>query len=139
VTSRSDEIVRRARSLIGAPFRPQGRSRDGIDCVGVAAFALDLPDGAVRRDYGLRGTPVEALVAALRELGLAEAEKAEPGDIALFAPGPAQLHLAVVTEGGLVHADLGLGFVVERPLPAPWPQLGLWRLRDQQEVERWQP
>jgi hypothetical protein len=131
VTSRSDEIVRRARSLVGAPFRPQGRSRDGIDCVGVAAFALDLPDGAVPRDYGLRGTPPETLVAALRKLGLAEADDAEPGDIALFVPGPAQLHLAVVTDGALVHADLGLGLVVERPLPAPWPKLGLWRLRDQ--------
>jgi hypothetical protein len=131
VTSRGDEIAQRAQSLVGTPFRPQGRGRDGIDCVGVAALALGLPVDTVRRDYGLRGTSLKTLVEALRGLGLTEAQHGAPGDIALFVPGPAQLHLGVVTRNGLVHADLGLGRVVERPLPAPWPRVGLWRVREQ--------
>jgi cell wall-associated NlpC family hydrolase len=125
----NDEVARRARSLIGTRFRPQGRGRDGIDCVGVAAFALGLPAAVVRRDYALRGAALEDLAGVLRGLGLAEVEAAAPGDIAVFVPGPAQLHLGVVTAGGaFVHADLGLKRVVERPLPAPWPSAGLWRL-----------
>jgi lipoprotein Spr len=125
----NNEVAQRARSLIGTRFRPQGRGRDGIDCVGVTAFALGLPAGAVRRDYALRGTALEDLAGALRGLGLAEVQTAAPGDIAVFVPGPAQLHLGVVTSGGaLVHADLGLKRVVERPQPAPWPSAGLWRL-----------
>jgi hypothetical protein len=132
----NDEVARRARSLIGTRFRPQGRGRDGIDCVGVAAFALGLPAGAVRRDYALRGTALEDVAGALRGLGLAEVQTARtvevlaaPGDIAVFVPGPAQLHLGVITAGGaFVHADLGLKRVVERTLPAPWPRAGLWRL-----------
>jgi lipoprotein Spr len=139
VSRRGDEIAARARSLIGTRFRPQGRGRGGIDCVGVAAFALDLPPAAARRDYALRGAELDTLSAALRALGLAAVDEAEPGDIAIFVPGPAQLHLGVVAEGGFIHADLGLGHVVERPLPAPWPCVGLWRLGEDQEVRRWRP
>lgn len=121
------EIVRRARSLIGTRFRPQGRGRDGIDCVGLAAFALGLDERRVPQDYSLRGTSTAAVGKVLRACGLEPVAIAAPGDLALFAPGPAQLHFAVMTGSGLVHADLGLGRVVERPLPAPWPLVGLWR------------
>jgi len=35
-----------------------------------------------------------------------------------------------------VHADLGLRRVVERPLPPPWPIVGVWRLVDPVREER---
>jgi cell wall-associated NlpC family hydrolase len=125
-----DAIVARARALVGTRFRLQGRCRsNGMDCVGAAAAAGGVDAALVRRDYPLRGTSLEELERELIRLGLQAVgeEAAEPGDIAVFAPGPAQLHLGVFTGSSLVHADAGLGRVVERPLPPPWPLLGFWR------------
>jgi hypothetical protein len=49
------------------------------------------------------------------------------GDVLVLAPRRDQIHLGVFTGIGLVHADAGLRRVVERPLPLPWPILGIWR------------
>lgn len=124
---RPDEIVARARALIGTRFRPQGRTAaDGLDCIGLAALAIDARN--VPRDYALRGAPVRRLAAGLAAAGLCVAERMAAGDVLVLAPGPAQLHLGIFTGTGLVHGDAGLRRVVERPLPLPWPLLGIWRV-----------
>jgi lipoprotein Spr len=121
-----DEIVARARALIGTRFRPQGRTAaDGLDCIGLAALAIDARN--VPRDYALRGTPARRLTAGLQAAGLSVAERMAAGDVLVFASGPAQLHLGIFTGTGLVHGDAGLRRVVERPLPFPWPVIGIWR------------
>jgi hypothetical protein len=123
---RPDEIVARARALIATRFRPQGRSAtDGLDCIGLAALAIDARD--VPRDYALRGGSSRRLAEGLRAAGLAPVETMAPGDVLVFAPGPGQLHLGIFTGTGLVHGDAGLRRVAERPLPFPWPVLGSWR------------
>jgi len=121
-----DEIVARARALIGARFRPQGRTAaEGLDCVGLAALAIDA--GNVPCDYALRGSSVQRLRDELKAAGLTATEHMAPGDILTFAPRQDQLHLGIFTGTGLVHGDAGLRQVVERPLPLPWPVLGIWR------------
>ena len=120
-----DEIVARARALIGTRFRPQGRSADGLDCIGLAALAVDARD--VPRDYALRGGSVARLADGLAAAGLKRAEALAPGDVLVLAPAPGQLHLGIFTGTGLIHGDAGLRRVVERPLPLPWPLLGIWR------------
>ncbi|HEX8366552.1 MAG TPA: peptidoglycan endopeptidase [Allosphingosinicella sp.] len=130
MTSGADGVVARARSLIGVRYRPQGRSIEaGLDCVGVAAFSLGLAIDIVPRGYAVRGTPIVVIEAELGRLGLVRVPEAAAtaGDLGLFVPGPAQLHLAVITGTGLVHADAALRRVVERPLPAPWGAIGYWR------------
>jgi hypothetical protein len=79
--------------------------------------------GAVPSGYALRGgDPTAALDAALvRCDGLAA------GDVLVMATGPGQLHLAVRTARGFVHADAGLRRVVERA-EADWPVIGAWRM-----------
>jgi cell wall-associated NlpC family hydrolase len=122
-------VAARARALVGERFRFQGRSSgDGLDCVGLAAAALGL--GQVKRDYALRGTELARLDEALEAYGLNRvgSGRAEAGDLMVFRPGPAQLHLAVCTGEAFVQADMALGRVVERPLPAPWPLIALWRV-----------
>ncbi len=120
----------RARALAGVRFRPQGRSpAGGLDCIALPAAAAGLDPAMVRRDYGLRGgTPVE-LERELSRFGFVAADEdaAAPGDLLVCAPGAAQLHLAIFTGSGIVHADAALRRVVERPLPVPWPVLGAWR------------
>lgn len=128
MSSRAEAAVRRARALLGVRFRPQGRSADGLDCVGLAAAALEL--GGVRSDYALRSSAIEELAADLLGHRLRPAERREPGDLLVMRAGAGQLHLGVWTGEGLVHADAGLRRVVERPGKVPWPVLSAWRLED---------
>lgn len=126
MSPRPDEIVAQARGLIGTRFRPQGRTAaQGLDCIGLAALAIDARN--VPRDYALRGSASDRLVEALKAAGLVAADSMAAGDVLVLAPGPAQLHLGIFTGTGLVHGDAGLRRVVERPLPLPWPVLGIWR------------
>ena len=123
--SRADEIVARARALIGTRFRAQGRRGDGVDCVGLVAAALGR--SGVRRDYALRGGCLEALRAELVGAELQPAQVAQAGDVLVVRAGAGQLHLGIWTGDGLVHADAGLRRVVERPGEVPWPVVGVWR------------
>lgn len=130
---RGDEVAARARSLVGARFRPQGRDKEtGLDCVGAAAAAAGVAPERVRRDYALRGQTLAEIEHGLADLGClpVPAEQGRAGDVAVCAAGPAQFHMLVLTEGGFVHADAGLRRVVERPLPIPWPVESLWRLSE---------
>lgn len=49
------------------------------------------------------------------------------GDVLLCRVSAAQLHLAVRTADGIVHADAALRRVVERPGAVPWPIVAAWR------------
>ncbi len=123
---RADEAIARARALIGTRFRPQGRdAAHGLDCIGLVAAAIDVRSAP--RDYALRGGSGARLAAELGKAGLRPVDSMRPGDVLVFAPGPAQLHLGLFTGSGLVHGDAGLRRVVERPLPFPWPLVGIWR------------
>jgi murein DD-endopeptidase / murein LD-carboxypeptidase len=122
-----ERIAARARSMVGMRFRPQGRSAgEGLDCVGLVAAALGL--SGVKRNYALRGGSLEELAEAFRGAGLREVTEPASGDVLVMRPGAGQLHLAVWTGSGLVHADAGLRRVVERPGEVPWPVVGVWRL-----------
>ena len=122
---RPDEVLARARALLGTRFRPQGRAAaEGLDCVGLVAVALGVRDAP--RDYALRGGSPLRLAQALRAAGLSPVANMRPGDVLVFAPGPGQLHLGLFTGSGLIHGDAGLRRVTERPLPFPWPVLGIW-------------
>lgn len=126
MTKRGDAVAARARRLVGVRFRPQGRTKEtGLDCVGVVAAALRV--GAVRSDYGLRGGSLRGLEAELERAGMKRIDLVRPGDVLVLRAGAEQLHLAVATEGGFVHAHAGLGRVVEAPGIPEWPLLGIWR------------
>lgn len=114
-----------ARALVGAAFRLHGREpATGLDCVGVAAAALGCE--AVG-DYGLRMGDADRAASRIAAAGLARVARGQPGDVVLMRSGPGQLHLGVLTPGGMVHADAALRRVVERPGVPPWPVLGWFR------------
>lgn len=124
-------VAERARTLVGARYRPQGRHRsDGLDCVGVAAAALALDCERLPALYALRGPGLAEIEAELSASALVQVSTPEAGDVLVFQTGPVQLHLGICTGSGFVHADAGLRRVVERPLPAPWPIAGVWRAAD---------
>jgi hypothetical protein len=123
--------AKRARALVGCRFRPQGRDvATGLDCVGVIVAAFGLPGESVRRDYRIRGMHRREIETALvRYFRKIARTRIQPGDVLLMTVAPDQLHLAVRTERGFVHADAGLRKVVETPGAPPWPIVGVWRRR----------
>lgn len=129
-------IVAAARAAVGARFRLHGRDPAlGLDCVGLAAIACRAAgiSGAIPADYALRGGDPGNVAAIIAGLGLERAETPAPGDVVLLATGPGQLHLAIDSGAGLIHADAMLGRVVERPGDCPWPEIGRWRLAERKE------
>lgn len=127
-------FARAALELVGTPFRLHGRDpATGLDCLGVIASALrasgrpcDLPTG-----YRIRTAEWPSATDWAARNGFAEARAPLlPGDVLITRPGPAQLHLAVVSPDQLqvVEAHAGLAKVVCGPLPAPRAILHLWRL-----------
>jgi murein DD-endopeptidase / murein LD-carboxypeptidase len=123
------EIVARARRLVGCRYRAQGRDPQlGLDCVGVVCCAFGIPPGEVLQNYRLRSADVRAAVKSL-ERHFISIEDGSAGDLLLMSPASDQLHLAVLTDRGFIHADAGVRKVVETPGAPAWPVVGRYRHR----------
>lgn len=126
-------LAHAAAGFVGASFRLHGRDPlTGFDCLGLLIVALAEIGRPVRLPggYALRNLELERFERLPGRAGLVETDAPlEPGDVLLLAPGPAQLHLAIVgVERDIIHAHAGLGRVVRTPFPLPWPLVGQWRL-----------
>lgn len=124
------EYAERARALVGTRFRLQGRGDEGLDCIGLVIATFGLDARAVRRDYRLRQQYRRELEDGLNiHFRRVSPGSVRPGDVMLMAVDERQLHLAVKTDAGFVHAHAGIGRVVETPGAAEWPVLGVYRFR----------
>lgn len=124
-----DEIVRRARGLVGVPFKPQGRDPlDALDCVGLVLSVFAIPADAVPRDYRLRGHCRDQVEEDLsRHFCRVSASERHPADVMLCAIRSNQLHLAVHCGRSFIHADARARRVVETPGEPPWPISAVFR------------
>jgi cell wall-associated NlpC family hydrolase len=126
------KLARAAEGYVGAAFRLHGRDPvTGLDCVGLVLAAMAAIGQPIRLPlrYGLRNSDPERFLRLAVMAGFTEAAAPfEPGDVLVLEPGPAQLHLAIVVLGGVVHAHAGLRRVVRTPFPLCWPVAGQWRL-----------
>lgn len=128
---RRDEVVARARDLLGVRFRPQGRgTNQGLDCIGVVAMTFGLT--AVRRDYCLRSGDADEVNGEFAAGGFSAiaVTAAGAGDVLLVRVGPGRLHVVILTPEGYLHADAGLRRVVEVPGAVAWPVVSAWRHPD---------
>ena len=123
-------ILKRARALIGVPFRLHGREPVyGMDCVGLVAAAYCASAG-IPVGYALRGGSVDAYVSMINALRLTRRRGLlRPGDVLLMNAGPQQFHLGLWTGTSLIHADAMLRRVAELPGLPPWPVIGAWHNR----------
>jgi cell wall-associated NlpC family hydrolase len=129
-----NELAHAAQGFVGAAFRLHGRDPImGLDCVGLVLLAMAEIGRPIRLpvSYQLRTIEPERFLQLPAAPGFFEPAEPEleDGDVLVFAPGPAQLHLAIVAVGGgIIHAHAGLRRVVRTPFPLPWPIIGHWRL-----------
>jgi cell wall-associated NlpC family hydrolase len=119
-----------ARAYVGVPFVHQGRTRRGLDCIGLLCLALhdaglghyvDHPENRV--DYGR--TPYMGLLEArMRQIFGEPVADMRPGDVvALRYAGPTR-HVGIVGDHphglSLIHTDSHLGRVTEHRIDAKW-------------------
>jgi cell wall-associated NlpC family hydrolase len=122
-------FVGQARSWLGVPWVHQGRSRAGVDCVGLlvcAARELGLAAGAVdvqdyaRQPHGgrLREMAEQHLVPSGYPL--------QPGHVVLMRFDGEEQHIGLIGDYpaglSLIHAHSRLGSVVEHRLADVWAQ-----------------
>lgn len=125
MTNMVEAPLDRARLAIGAPFRMHGRDpKRGLDCVGLVAFAYQLP---APTGYALRCSQQDVVHREVAAAGLERAVKPQAGDLLLLRPGAGMLHLAIDSGDGIIHADAMLRRVVALPAPITWPELARWR------------
>jgi murein DD-endopeptidase / murein LD-carboxypeptidase len=123
----ADDVVARARALVGTRFRLHGRDpASGLDCVGLIVCACPAitrpPEG-----YALRGGTADGFAAMFIANGMVERQgEPQPGDILLLQPSAAQFHLGVWSGESLIHADGVLRRVVETPGALAWPVVSGW-------------
>lgn len=131
MTTDAQEVVARARALVGSRFRRQGRDPvTGLDCVGLVLCAFEIPANDVRRNYRLRGphqAELERQLATRFRRVNPEARRA--GDVLLCAVLPDVMHLAIQCAGSFVHADSRVRKIVETPGAPPWPVVAAFRSR----------
>jgi len=113
------DVVHAARSFIGCRYRHQGRSREGVDCIGLPVLvraelglaALDV------EGYARRTTDSEMLNFCRSHMHEVRRDQMQPGDLLVCMHGVTR-HMAIVGDypgGGLsiIHAHLPNKKVVE--------------------------
>lgn len=117
------EVIEHARALLGVPWRHQGRSDRGLDCVGLVLLAVQragaIPADFERRNYGR--LPGEELARKTGEY-CDELTNSEPGALILIRwPGVRDAsHVALCTGETLIHCYRNAGKVVEHGYREPW-------------------
>lgn len=125
------DFIAAARSYVGVPFHHQGRTRHGVDCVGLVVCAareigIALAD---RTDYPRDPNGLLPMEMARQ---LAAVESARPGDILLMRFRGEPQHVAILAGETLIHSYASIGRVVEHGQDAKWRRrvVAAYRLRE---------
>ncbi|MGH8083878.1 MAG: C40 family peptidase [Lysobacter sp.] len=124
-------MVAAARSWLHVPWRHQGRTRRGIDCVGFAVLVFGAIRPGIPDQRGYLRTPFSRRLALSLMAGFGapvSRDELQPADVVTLANSGEEHHVAIVTdhpEGlGLIHcyarASGGPGRVVEHRLSDDW-------------------
>jgi cell wall-associated NlpC family hydrolase len=120
-----DEFVEQLRTYVGVPTWHCGRSREGVDCVGlIICAAQDLGvdiDGFERYTADVNSARLQArMLQHCRRLLLTD--ELLVGDLLLFNSRDNPQHVAVLSESGrsIIHAWDTVGRVVETELTPAW-------------------
>lgn len=125
------DVVAEARKWTGTPWKHQGRSVHGIDCVGLI---IKVAHGLGLSDYDVTGygrVPDGRELRHLIELHLDADAPDVPGAVLLMRFMREPQHLAIRTDRGLIHAYAHVGKVIETSLDSRWTKriVGAYRFR----------
>jgi cell wall-associated NlpC family hydrolase len=121
MTVTRQDIVAAARGYLGVRWHHQGRSKAGVDCLGlvvVVAHELGLST-ADSTDYGRLPDGMRLRNELARHLEFVRGP-GEPGDVLLFRFERRPMHVGIVSDIGLIHAFANLRKVVEHRLDDAW-------------------
>jgi len=108
----------RARSLVGIPFRPQGRSREhGLDCIGLTLEAFQVRHLKLPA-YRLTDGSWDEIEAVLKGSFDRVPDTVSEDDDLVISRMQRCFHFGVLGHASLIHADMRIGRVVETPLRA---------------------
>lgn len=131
------DLIAQARALVGVPWRHQGRSEFGVDCIGLIDLSFKRAGidwaklvGVVdRRNYGRGAQP--DLLRLVKE----HCEPTyQPVDgcliVVKFPHDPYPRHFGIYASGNIIHANAVAGRVVEHGFRGVWKrcQHSLWRI-----------
>lgn len=124
-------VVNEARKWLGAPWQHQGRTKHGIDCVGLI---IKVAHGLKLTDYDYTGygrVPDGQTLKRLVEEHLDPAGVDEVGAVLLLRFMQAPQHLAIRTDVGMIHAYAHVGKVIETSFDDRWRKrvVGAYRFR----------
>lgn len=130
MTHPAADIVQEARTYIGTPWVHQGRSRDGVDCLGLASLVARATRGYTfdLTNYAAQASDETMLQLCRQHMQPVPALAREPGDVVVIRYGT-QRHMAIVGdhpiagEQTLIHASSILGKVVEHRLDSRWSRI----------------
>ena len=123
-----EDVVAQARSWAGVRWVHQGRSREGIDCIGlVVAVRAELGIGTYDV-HGYPRAPDGSFLSHFFEAGGVRVAilSAQPADLLLFKDAKSPCHVGIVTANDngilcMIHAYAGRHKVIEEPVIHEWP------------------
>lgn len=122
------DLVTAARGWIGTRWVHQGRSRHGVDCVGLLLVTLaELGiEAADMQGYRRSGDPETFVNHVYSQTVPVELSDLAPGHIGVFRDGTQPCHVGIFAEKyeqpSLIHAYAGIGCVLEEPFIHDWPR-----------------
>jgi len=124
---KADDVIAAARSLIGTPFRHQGRIPGvALDCAGTGISAVYIGAGIVIEDFsGYPRTPFDGMLKKMFDqqdhLEQIPISDMAPADILLMRISKAPQHVAILSyDGYMIHAYQSVGKVVEQRIDDFW-------------------
>jgi len=124
---RAEDIVAAARSALGIPFRHQGRSSRGLDCVGLLLYVADRIGVEYVDVSGYSRRPSGGLLEETFEnhvdrgvLLRIDPKEMQSGDFLMMKFTGDPQHLAILSGDNIIHSHLRVGKVCEHRLDDMW-------------------
>jgi len=122
---KAEDIIAAARSVIGTPFRHQGRSEKGRDCVGLLAYIgdclnieyLDISSYSPNPSGSLLE---EALDSQPNIFRIRDFSDMQAGDILVMRFRREPQHVAIFTGENIIHSYSTVGICCEHILDNTW-------------------
>lgn len=132
-----DALIVQARALVGVPWRHQGRTTVGVDCIGLISLSMSSAGVDLqkllgiqdRRTYGRSAHP--ELLKMVRDCCESIRQPIDGCLLVMKFPGERYpQHFGIYANGNIIHADSRQGQVIEHGYRGIWKRSehSLWKI-----------